>query len=307
MSRKIIKILGFCAFLLSGCASNPPAWFLSQKPSNDIFYGFGSDKNIAKAKQEAINDLAQNIQTTITSSTNITNNLKDDTLSSSLSQNIRLDVAALDLQNLKISKNDYIKNTYYVRVEIHKKDIIAPLLQYYKKSLDSIQNINSTCKSLSLYDFTKLQKQLTKINDLSSLIFIIDSANHAKLPDSAHFKALLAKNLPTPKIKVEFKTKNISQSDLNPISGEIAKFFTISNQDDIHTLFIDANLQDSKDGFILIVDCVMKDCEGNVIFQTSINEHQKTKENTIKRAGVVLHKKILEYKNGNQSNIPKIN
>lgn len=302
-----LKILVLALVLIPCVAiSKPPAWFLNPTHLNDgLFYGFGSGESIAKAKQEAINDLAQSIQSSISSNTSLNDRLENNKFSSTFSQDINIDVALLNLQNLKVGKKDYADKTYYVRVDIDKKDIITPLMQEYEEKLRLLDAIKSPCGSIGLRDFSVLQKQLAKIENIATLIRIIDPISSAKISDLAHFKAILADNLPKPKIKLEFKAPYTSQ-DFSAISGEIAKFFTISTQDNIHTFYIDINLKESNSGFEILADCVIKDCNGSVVFQASISEQQKTRESAIKRTGVVLYKKLLEYQGGNTSGIPRI-
>lgn len=297
------------AFLLSACGgvANPPSWFLHPQESakSSMFYGVGMGASIAAAKQEATNDLAQSVQTQVSSNTSITNLQTNDDLSTSLSQNIELDVAGLELQNLKITNKAYASNTYYVQVGISRRDLLSPLQAQMKEAINAMGALDSTCASLSIKDFATLERELKRAKSLSQTIAAISGSQLLESSDMLEtYSALHKRNAPAPKISVI--NEGMSASEAQVISGEIAKFAKISSEPNLVQLQNTLKTSPSAKGVQAVLEVVMKDCGGNVLFQASIKEEQASRDAAIKRAGVVLYKKLLEYKQGGGDSIPNI-
>lgn len=304
------SVLLILAFLLSACGgvANPPSWFLHPQENSaksSMFYGVGMGASIAAAKQEATNDLAQSVQTQVSSNTSITNLQTNDELSTSLSQNIELDVAGLELQNLKITNKAYANNTYYIQVGISRRDLLSPLQAQMKEAINAMGALDSTCTSLNIKDFATLERELKRAKSLSQTIAAISGSQLLESSDALEtYSALHRRNAPAPKISVI--NEGMSASEAQVISGEIAKFAKISSEPNLTQLQNTLKISPSAKGVQAVLEVVMKDCGGNVLFQASIKEEQASRDAAIKRAGVVLYKKLLEYKQGGGDSIPNI-
>lgn len=301
--KKFWLFIVFGALLLLGggaLQANPPKWFLTPKSASDTVYGLGTGDSLAQAKMQATNDLAQSIQTQVKSSTNITNSAFNDRFDSSVEQNISLSTAMLDLQNLKITQKSHKKGKYYVEVSIAKKDVAMPIKARLEQGLARLESLPKTCASLSLKDFSTLQKELKNARESSA---ILRSLGFASL-DFDDFNALLQENAPKPKLKVELDT--VPQSDRAIFLGEVAKFARITQEANIHILSIESSLINEGKNTTIEVKAVMKDCANNVLWESSFNETQSSRNQAIKRASIVLYKRLLDFSGGTQGGIPKI-
>lgn len=301
--KKFWLFIVFGALLLLGggaLQANPPKWFLTPKTASDTLYGLGMGDNLDKAKMQATNDIAQSIQTQVKSSTNITNSAFNDKFDSSVEQNISLSTAMLDLQNLKITQKAHKKGKYYIEVSIAKKDIAMPIKARLEQGLARLESLPKTCASLSLNDFSLLQKELKNASESSA---ILRSLGFASL-DFEDFNQLLQENAPKPKLKVELDT--LSQSDKAVFLGEVAKFARITQEPNIHTLSIESSLSNEGKNTTIEVKAIMKDCANNVLWESSFSETQASRNQAIKRASIVLYKRLLDFSGGTQSGIPKI-
>lgn len=290
--------------LFGGCANHPPKWFLNPQTSNNFFYGNGSSTDVAQAKNNAINDLAQNIQTQIMSDTHLNNTQRNNIDSSELHQNIYLNVASLELQNLKTTKQSYVGDTFYIQVQISKQDVLTPLTNRYNQNLQSLQAIDRSCKSLNLRDFATLQTKLSDMRQITQIINLISPSNTINNSTLQTFENLLVSNMPAPKIKISYN--NIPQTEQDTLSSEIAKFFRITDEADIGIMENTLSIQEKNNAFEATLLTAIRDCHNNLLYQTSIKETQQSRENAIKRISIVLYKKLSEYQNSQtNTSIPK--
>lgn len=298
-------VFGALLFLSGGCSmANPPKWFLTPKSASDTLYGLGMGDSLAKAKAQAANDLAQSVQTQVKSNINITNSAINDSFDSSVEQNISLSTAMLDLQNLKITQKSHSKGTYYVEVAIAKKDIAMPIKARLEQGLDRLESLPKTCATLSLKDFASLQKELKNARESSAILRALGFVG----ADFEAFEELQKANAPKPKLKVEINSQGEKslQSDKSVFLGEVAKFARITDEPNTHKLEIEAALSSEGKSTRIELKAVMKDCADNVVWEANFSETQTNKNQAIKRAGIVLYKRLLDFSGGTQSGIPKI-
>lgn len=299
-------VFGALLFLSGNSMANPPKWFLTPKSASDTLYGLGMGDSLAKAKVQAANDLAQSVQTQVKSNTNITNSALNDSFDSSMEQNISLSTAMLDLQNLKITQKSHSKGTYYVEVAIAKKDIATPIKVRLEQRLDRLESLPKTCASLSLKDFFLLQKELKNARESNTILRALGFVG----VDFESFEELQKANAPKPKLKVEINSQGekstFSQSDKSVFLGEVAKFASITNEPNTHKLEIEATLSGEGKSTRVEVKSVIKDCADNVLWEANFSETQANKNQAIKRASIVLYKRLLDFSGGTQGGIPKI-
>ena len=298
-------VFGALLFLSGHSMANPPKWFLTPKSASDTLYGLGMGDTLAKAKTEAANDLAQSVQTQVKSNINITNSALNDSFDSSVEQNISLSTAMLDLQNLKITQKSHSKGTYYIEVAVAKKDIATPIKARLEQGLDRLESLPKTCATLSLKDFASLQKELKNARESNAILRALGFVG----VDFETFEGLQKANAPKPKLKVGINLYDKStflQSEKSVFLGEVAKFARITNEPNIHKLEIEVALSNEGKAVIAEVKAVMKDCAENVIWEANFSETQANKNQAIKRASIVLYKRLLDFSGGTQSGIPNI-
>lgn len=282
--------------LLVGCASKPPSWFLSIKQGAK-FYGVGSGGSFESAKQAAIDDLAQSVQTQVRSSTHIHNTQHNDKLTTKLSQHIELDSSALSLPNLQVSNKAYKQGTYYVQVGISKEQLLAPLKQDLQAILSRAKPIIATAPScITLRDFGALESSLKQASKLAQIL----DALQAPLPKDFHKLSSLYDQVQKPLLTTTYQGLTKAQEAL--FSAEISKLATSTKDSSTPHLAITAK---KRGPTTISLEVTLKDCAQRVIFQASIQESQASYDYALKRAAIVLYKKLYAFMQG-EDGFPKI-
>ncbi|ETD26576.1 LPP20 family lipoprotein [Helicobacter canis] len=282
--------------LLVGCASKPPSWFLSTKQGAK-FYGVGSGGSFESAKQAAIDDLAQSVQTQVRSSTHIHNTQHNDKLTTKLSQHIELDSSALSLPNLQVSNKAYKQGTYYVQVGISKEQLLAPLKQDLQAILSRAKPIIATAPScITLRDFGALESSLKQASRLAQIL----DALQAPLPKDFHKLSSLYDQVQKPPLATTYQGLTKAQEAL--FSAEISKLATSTKDSSTPHLAITAK---KRGPTTISLEVTLKDCAQRVIFQASIQESQASYDYALKRAAIVLYKKLYAFMQG-EDGFPKI-
>lgn len=291
------RLMGYCIalVLLAGCGSAPPSWFLgseSAKQHGARFYGVGTGKSFESAKQSAVDDLAQSVQTQVRSSTHIHNAQHNDKLTTTLSQHIQLDSASLSLQNLQITNKAYKHGTYYVQVGISKEHLLAPLRAQLQETLAPAKHLSSTDPScLSLRDFGALESSLRRANAIMPIL----SALQAPTPKLFSQLLTLYDHAPKPMLNVAYYGLSAAQSSV--LSAEISKLATITKHK-APLLSISATSTKNAKGASITLQITLLDCAQRAIFQASIQESQASYDYALKRAGIVLYKKLRAFMQG---------
>lgn len=282
--------------LLVGCASKPPSWFLSTKQGAK-FYGVGSGGSFESAKQAAIDDLAQSVQTQVRSSTHIHNTQHNDKLTTKLSQHIELDSSALSLPNLQVSNKAYKQGTYYVQVGISKEQLLAPLKQDLQAILSRAKPIIATAPScITLRDFGTLESSLKQASKLAQIL----DALQAPLPKDFHKLSSLYDQVQKPPLTTTYQGLTKAQEAL--FSAEISKLAISTKDSSTPHLAITAK---KRGPTTISLEVTLKDCAQRVIFQASIQESQASYDYALKRAAIVLYKKLYAFMQG-EDGFPKI-
>ena len=297
MSKLFSHLIALIALaLLVGCASKPPSWFLSTKQGAK-FYGVGSGGSFESAKQAAIDDLAQSVQTQVRSSTHIHNTQHNDKLTTKLSQHIELDSSALSLPNLQVSNKAYKQGTYYVQVGISKEQLLAPLKQDLQAILSRAKPIIATAPScITLRDFGALESSLKQASKLAQIL----DALQAPLPKDFHKLSSLYDQVQKPLLTTTYQGLTKAQEAL--FSAEISKLVASTKDSSTPHLAITAK---KRGPTTISLEVTLKDCAQRVIFQVSIQESQASYDYALKRAAIVLYKKLYAFMQG-EDGFPKI-
>lgn len=285
--------------LATGCGSKPPSWFLSNESAKQgaRFYGVGSGGSFESAKLAAIDDLAQSVQTQVRSSTHIHNTQHNDKLTTKLSQHIELDSAHLPLQHLQVSNKAYKQGTYYVQVGISKERLLAPLKQDLQAILSRAKPIIATAPScITLRDFGALESSLKQASTLAQIL----DALQAPLPKDFHKLSSLYDQVQKPLLTTTYQGLTKAQEAL--FSAEISKLATSTKDSSTPTLAITAK---KRGPTTISLEVTLKDCAQRVIFQASIQESQASYDYALKRAAIVLYKKLYAFMQG-EDGFPKI-
>jgi len=145
-----------------------PDWFYSVPKSQKYFYGAGEGKDIDEAKNSALNYIASEIQTAISSEFSKTSAYSKSENSSSFyesaKQNINAEVAKISFSNIEILKTVKVDNDIYILLRINKKELFKNLKTKFE-ILDS--RIDSEIKTSENYSPLE---QLITLNKLTPKI-----------------------------------------------------------------------------------------------------------------------------------------
>ena len=133
-------LFGICIACLG---AKVPEWFLKPAPLEGGFYGIGSGKDNKSAKQDAIADLVGTIQLNIQTSFNTQTKRVGDTLSSSATQDIKLNTQMFKLINIKVAQSECDDGVCYTRVEIKKDDLLTQLRGEILLGLEKMKDLAS--------------------------------------------------------------------------------------------------------------------------------------------------------------------
>jgi len=145
-----------------------PDWFYSAPQSQKYFYGAGEGRNPDEAKNSALNYIASEIQTAISSQFSKTSAYSKGGNSGSFyenaRQNIKAEVSQISFTNIQIVKTVKVGSDIYMLVRIDKQELFRNLKTKFEM-LDS--KIDSEIKTAQKYS---LLEQLITLNKLTPKI-----------------------------------------------------------------------------------------------------------------------------------------
>ena len=147
-----------------------PEWFYAPPQSNKYFYGSGEGSTLKQAEISALDFIAREIQTTISSNLNITqgtnNNNGNSDFYKMVQQNINTQVKKINFTNIEIIKTIKVNNSIYTLVRINKQTLFNSLKTQFELLDSKIDNEIKISKNYSLLDqlitLNKIQSQISK-------------------------------------------------------------------------------------------------------------------------------------------------
>ena len=163
-------------------SDSTPDWFYSPPKSDKYFYGAGEGMDIKQAQAAALDMIAREIQTTISSSLNISqgysNSNGNSTFYKSVSNNIHTQVKKINFTNIDIMKTLKVGNNIYVLVRINKLKLFNSLKTQFEMLDSKIDNEIQVSKKYSLLDqLITLNKLEPKISQALSQATILNTLN----------------------------------------------------------------------------------------------------------------------------------
>jgi len=145
-----------------------PDWFYSAPQSSKYFYGAGEGINPDEAKNSALNSIASEIQTSISSQFSKTMSYSKEENSNDFyetaKQNIKAQVNKINFTNIQIVKTVKVHDDIYMLTRVNKKELFRNL----KTKFDLLDNkIDSEIKTTEKYSTLE---QLITLNKLTSKI-----------------------------------------------------------------------------------------------------------------------------------------
>jgi hypothetical protein len=159
-----------------------PDWFYSPPKSEDYFYGAGEGRNSNEAKNSALNYIASEIQTTISSKYSKTNYYSKNDSSTNFYQSAKTKINAvvskISFSNIEIVKTVKVNNEIYLLLRINKKELFKNLKTKFEILNSKLNSDIKTSEQYSLLDqLITLNKSTSKIADALNLATILSTLN----------------------------------------------------------------------------------------------------------------------------------
>ena len=159
----------FLLILFIGCSNkiNPPKWYNNSHISKNsyILYGTGEGLSKQSAINYALNQIAAQIHTSISSEVYISKSQNEHNkkinFSKTVEQTIKQKIENFNVYNYKILKLKKVKNIYFTLVSVNKIELANII---YKKNADKLNNLKDNFKNADyLHKFKIAQKEIQLI------------------------------------------------------------------------------------------------------------------------------------------------
>jgi hypothetical protein len=159
-----------------------PNWFYSPPKSQNYFYGAGEGRDANEAKDSALNSIASQIQTTISSEFSKTSAYSKSDSSSSFyetaKESMHSSVSKISFSNIQIVKTVKVDNEIYILVRINKQELFRNLKTKFELLNSQIDSKISISKKYSLLDqLITINKLIPKIADALNQATILSTLN----------------------------------------------------------------------------------------------------------------------------------
>lgn len=287
--------------------------------NDSFFYGFGSGNTFIEAKENALKDLALNINVSIKYESNNSTSEENEILKMISNQKISIKSSIDSLSGIKIQHTNTLSSKHNVNIKISKLDLANEIEDSMIKSLNLINakiynSLNHLTLDKILFPSLKDIKQTkNEIKNLFSKHLILQSINnnlkyfkfHSSNSDLEYYLdhnvlrylALILNQKPSYKLHFTFNISsnaNVqnSNSELeNVIKHELSKFINIDSNS-LKRIEIELNKNNSTTINALFFN------QDNVIEEIIKAEYNKEDSNNYMRIGAIFYKKIESVVNG---------
>lgn len=271
-------IFAFLALL----GAQPPQWFLNPSLDSTKLYGFGTGETPAKAKQNAIIDLASSLQSSIETSFEKRAQRLESNLTSSTLQKISIHTKITDLFNIEATKAQCEEKQCYTQIEIPRSKLLEHLEQRIKTSIKELTKPHSPFS----YPYKKdiLYPKILQDYALYSAL----GGFKLEIPDSIGEK---------PAFELRFQydgefSKSFKNVLEKAIQDRIIEFGKISTNSDWKILI---SISKADQSTLLNISASHND---EIIYNASVSDSKKTMTSTeffAKRLAVQIYKKIQKW------------
>lgn len=160
-----------------------PEWFSSkQSNSVNILYGFGSGESLDYATKNALSDMVQRLQVTVSATTSFENISNNDKISQKLVQQITTQTTDINIPNYTVINQQKSGDIYYVELQINKNQTVYDLKNLIDSNINQAQQLLiSTENKSSLYRFNISQQVSNNLriikSSLKTLVILSPEAN----------------------------------------------------------------------------------------------------------------------------------
>jgi len=164
-------------------ADSIPDWFYSPPKSEKYFYGAGEGMNIEEAKAGALNFIAGEINTAVSSefskNEGYSNNNGKKDFYKSVKNKVKTEVKKINFTNIEIMKTLKVNNKIYLLVRIDKQKLFNSLKTKFDLLDAQIDNEVKTSQKYSKLDqlitLNKIESKIQKALSLASILNVLNS------------------------------------------------------------------------------------------------------------------------------------
>ncbi|XSZ46911.1 LPP20 family lipoprotein [Francisella noatunensis] len=140
-----------------------PQWFIANQANTDeVLYGFGSGETSQQATQNALADMIQRLQVTVSTTTSFTNISNNNKVYQKLIQEVTTSSADVTIPNYQVINQSQTNNTFYIEIQINKSQTINDLKDLISSNIkQASQLLSTTYNKSSIYRFN-ITQQLDK-------------------------------------------------------------------------------------------------------------------------------------------------
>ncbi|RDU65465.1 LPP20 family lipoprotein [Helicobacter sp. MIT 14-3879] len=288
-------------FTIIACSSNPkiqyPEWYLNTPSNTNYIYGIGEGDNLKEAKIMAIEDIASKISLNIESSLEIEKKAIDSNISNKINSNIGISVDDIQLDNVEYINTEEINNRFFTQAKIKKELLTKKFNADIQKQIISIKNIINDIKTLGCNTYSpkeqyKLNELYSKANQKAKYILALEG-NVVEKNILKNTKEILSQSSNAYYVSFAKNGNSNKYKDIdNALMSEYKKFFNITSKDE--TIYYIENIYYINNNELnLIIN--IKDCNGNVVFNTNLKDKNKNLTSAINRIKAQLYKKLSTW------------
>ncbi|WP_150463841.1 LPP20 family lipoprotein [Francisella sp. XLW-1] len=122
-----------------------PEWFLTSRSNTDeTLYGFGSGKTLDQATHNALADMIQRLQVTVSSTTSFSSIADNNKISQKLIKEVTTSTADITIPNYKIINQSQTNQAFYVETQIDKSQTIEDLSKLIISNINQANQLLAT-------------------------------------------------------------------------------------------------------------------------------------------------------------------
>ncbi|GAB4223695.1 MAG: LPP20 family lipoprotein [Francisella sp.] len=226
-----------------------PNWFNTNEINTDnTLYGFGSASTLQQATKNALADMVQRLQVTVSATTKFTNIVNNNKTSQNFTQQVTTKTNQITIPNYQIINQTKINNIFYVKIVANKEQAIQDLQEIINSNITQAKQLLTTTNNKnSLYRFNIAQQVTQKIQLInSSLKTLVILSPDSKINDQIKVINNINNDLLNLKRGLQIY---IDKQNSGFFYNSVKKFllinkYNITNEQDLANIIISLELKD---------------------------------------------------------------
>lgn len=275
---------------IQGCKSTNDLTYTKNNNQPSYIYGEGYGFNFDIAKQNAIQDLATNLQVSITYSMQQDTQQKDNAMQINGLSKTSLETKIKDIPSIEVDKTWKQGNKVYLRVRVDRMVLEGAIMNRIQKSQQKLQTMLLPCETISFSHYRQFKKYFEELSSDITLYQILTKNMSYGNSMIASFQNSLAIS-PTYSISWDLHNLHDYEEEIKVIFiSELSKFIKISSNAK-QILHITANSDNNIRFFLHFKDCKYNP-ENTIQIDTYTNKKSMLNGMQKARLGAIIYKAI---------------